>query len=670
MGGKLWRPRPLAIAVGIESRSIQRSTGLDLEVDVRLRCGRRLGAMRQRDVLIAIVLFALAALEVIVAGGTAAGLLLAAIFTLPVALRRRLPAAAVAGLVATPLVGHALGDPWDSMPISFAVALLIVEFSVAAYGAPATAVGGGLLAFAAAALGDVWLDQGQTELGVMAALAAGPWLAGWFARPLQREARELAALADRLEREREARTRLAVADERARLARELHDAVAHSVSAMMLQAAAAETVLTSSPADASSALRTVQELGRESIAELRRMLAILRTPGDAPAPEPVPERRRAPRRRPARYDLVLALACFAVAEWVALTEFVWTDSRLPGVLLMAAATLPLAIRRRFPLAVLAVATAAVALHQHLLDPVLVSPVAAIPGLIALYTVGAHSTPLRAAAGTAGAAVTFAVVDAAVWDEGLAWFLLVYTLIGGSFALSGHAVARHRRNAEELYTLTERLRREGDALARLAVVDERTRVARELHDTIANGVSVMVLQAGAAEQVLPAMPEQAREAAHAIQETGRSVHEELAALLGLLRTDEEDSPRAPQPGLEHLDALIGRMRQAGLPVVLRVDGQPAGLAPGVDASAYRVIQEALTNALKHGGDATEVTVSYEPAAIGLEVRSDGDPVDEGPPGHGLIGMRERVELYGGELRAGPEPGGGFAVRASLPLEERA
>jgi signal transduction histidine kinase len=622
----------------------------------------------RRDMLLALGLLAVAELEIVLAGATPAGVLLAGVFTLPLAFRRRRPLVAVAGLVATPLLARLLGDAWDTMPITFAVALLVVEFSVAAYSRPVTAVAGGLLAFAAAALGDVWVDDGEGELGVVAALAAGPWLAGWFARPLHHESEELAQLAAQLERRREAGARLAVADERARLARELHDAVAHSVSAMVVQAAAADAVMGSSPVEASASLRSVQELGRESITELRRMLRILRTSGEPPA-EPDPPAPRPPRHWPERYDAVLALACFAVAEWVALTHFVWNNSRLPGVALMALATLPLAVRRRFPVAVLVTSTIAVALYQNLLDPVLMSPLAAIPGLIGAYTVGAHATPARAAAGVAFAAVTLAVVEAAVWNEGLTWFLFVYALIGGSFALSGYAVRRHRRNAEQLHTLTQRLRREGDALARLAVVDERTRVARELHDTIANDVSVMVLQAGAAEQVLGSSPEQAHAAVQAVQETGRTVIGELAALLGLLHTDEEDSPRTPQPSLEHLDALVQRVRHAGLPVELRVDGEPSRLAPGVDASAYRVIQEALTNALKHSGDVpTAVTVSYAPTAIALEVRSAGAAVNDRPPGHGLIGMRERVELYGGELHAGPEAGGGFAVRASLPLED--
>ena len=415
----------------------------------------------------------------------------------------------------------------------------------------------------------------------------------------------------------------------------------------------------------------VQTLGRESVTELRRMLRILRTDEAPPAPAARPAARARPRAwHSTRLDIALALACFALAEWVVMTQFIWDRSRLTAALLMAVATLPLAVRRRFPVAVLLIAGGAVALHQHLLDPVAMPESAAIPVLIGLYTVGAHAAPARAVAAAAVSVLVATVVNAAYWDEGFGWFLFAYTLVGGSFVLSGFAVRRHRRNAEQLYTLTERLRREGDAVARLAVVDERTRMARELHDAIAHGVSVMVLQAGAAEQVMASSPDQAREAAHAVQDVGRSVLEELGQLLGVLHTDEDDSPRAPQPSLSQLDELVDGVRRAGLPVELRVDGEPAGLAPGIDASAYRVIQEALTNVLKHAGHVpTAVTVSWAPASLALEVLSEGDgaATRTNGEGHGLVGMRERVELYGGRLQAGPRAGGGFAVRAELPLE---
>ena len=271
------------------------------------------------------------------------------------------------------------------------------EYSVAAYGSAAAAILGGLSAFAGAALSESWSNE-DAEYGVIAAILAGPWLAGWFAGPLRRETQELSELAAELERRRDAGARVAVAEERAHLARELHDAVAHSVSAMMIQGAAAEAVLSDSPAEARRALQTVQTLGRASVTELRRMLQILRTDdGD----EPEPGRRWRPRAHRGRrlrwswqLDVALAAACFVVLQWVAWTEFTWQGSHLAPAVLMAVATLPLALRRRFPVTVLLTITAAGALHQVLLDPVRVPESTAIPLLIALYTVGAHA-PLRA-----------------------------------------------------------------------------------------------------------------------------------------------------------------------------------------------------------------------------------------------------------------------------------
>ena len=214
----------------------------------------------------------------------------------------------------------------------------------------------------------------------MAALAAGPWLAGWLARPLHREAQELAALAAQLERQREAGIRLAVADERARLARELHDAVAHSVSAMVVQAAAAEAVMTHSPAEASGSLRACRRWGARRSRSCARMLRILRDRRAAcrsprrrarARPPPAPAVVGAPRRR-------AGARLFAVVEWVALTQFAG-PLRLPGVLLMATATLPLALQQQFPLSVLVTSAVAIALYQRHLDPVLMSPSWRSPG---------------------------------------------------------------------------------------------------------------------------------------------------------------------------------------------------------------------------------------------------------------------------------------------------
>jgi signal transduction histidine kinase len=242
------------------------------------------------------------------------------------------------------------------------------------------------------------------------------------------------------------------------------------------------------------------------------------------------------------------------------------------------------------------------------------------------------------------------------------------LLLGAFVLvpwgAGRAVCAQRRQAEQLRVLARRLTAERDARARLAVTEERTRAARDLHDSIAHSVSVMVLQAGAAEAVLATAPERARAAMRAVTVQGRRALEELRAVLGVL----DPGAVPPAPGLDRLDALINAVRRAGLPAEVCVRGQRVPLPPAVEASAYRIIQEALTNALKHAGSApTTVTLAYAPAALAVEIRDAGAsrPARSGG-GHGLVGMRERAAAHGGALQAGGRESGGYSVRADLPL----
>jgi signal transduction histidine kinase len=200
-------------------------------------------------------------------------------------------------------------------------------------------------------------------------------------------------------------------------------------------------------------------------------------------------------------------------------------------------------------------------------------------------------------------------------------------------------------------------------------EERARIARELHDVIAHSVSVMVVQAGAARTLLIDDTAAAREALLAVERSGRQALEEMRRLLGILRRDQREAELLPQPGLDAAHVLVDQVRATGLPVALDVDGSPRPLAPGVDLSAYRILQEALTNTVKHANaSSASVRLRFSPAAVEVEIEDDGrGPVPNGNGGHGLIGMRERVELYGGELETGPREGGGFRVRARLPLE---
>jgi len=214
---------------------------------------------------------------------------------------------------------------------------------------------------------------------------------------------------------------------------------------------------------------------------------------------------------------------------------------------------------------------------------------------------------------------------------------------------------------------EMAERERELAAREAVVEERARIARELHDVIAHNVSMMVVQAGAERRVLDSANGSTREVLQTIEQIGRGALTEMRRLVGMLRSDGDD-PLAPQPGLDDVATLVGQVREAGLPVELTVEGERRDLPAGIELSAYRIVQEALTNALKHAGEAhAQVSVRYGADSLELEILDDGGAsAPASPGGHGLVGMRERVALYGGRFEASRRPGGGFAVRAKLPM----
>jgi signal transduction histidine kinase len=280
-------------------------------------------------------------------------------------------------------------------------------------------------------------------------------------------------------------------------------------------------------------------------------------------------------------------------------------------------------------------------------------------LVAAYSVAATATEARAALG--GAAVV-GVLWLQEWLEHGQDYLFVVLVFGGAWLL-GRLVQQWRSRAR-VAELNQ------DERARLAVAEERARIARELHDVVAHGVSVIAVQADAAQAVLDVDPERAREPLDVIRTSAREVLDEMRQLLALLRLDGDETVR-PQPGLADLAELVASVRGAGLPVGLEVSGEVRPLPAGADLSAYRIVQEALTNVLKHAGAVpASVRVRHEPQAVTVEVRnasagSGHRPASDGAGGHGLVGIRERVSLVGGALEAGPAPDGGFVVRASLP-----
>ena len=363
-----------------------------------------------------------------------------------------------------------------------------------------------------------------------------------------------------------------------------------------------------------------------------------------------------------------AVDAFLVALAVLAQIEAWVDpSQAPRAVTVPATLLwsvPLLFRRRFPLgAPLTVFGVLAAEAIAAGDAVTSSQVNAVALLAAFGVLGAHRE-LRLA--LAGAAVGYAALVTIIVNDDLAAAAAVPILVFAAVAwVIGRTIGEHGRRAEVLGERAERLERANAE----AVAGERARIARELHDVIAHSVSVMTVQAGAARLLLDEDPDRARAPLLAVEETGREALAEMRRLLGILRGDEERAALAPQPSIARIDALAEQVRTAGLPVDVHVEGEPRPLSPGVDLAAYRVVQEALTNALKHAGAArARVDLRYRDTALELAIMDDGRaPANGAGAGHGIVGMRERVSLYGGELRAGPRREGGFEVRATLPLE---
>ena len=330
--------------------------------------------------------------------------------------------------------------------------------------------------------------------------------------------------------------------------------------------------------------------------------------------------------------------------------------------LLALSVLPLAARRYRPLPVFGV-TLGAAVALELLE----GTFQAQASIVALYTIGAHCS--RRAAAWAAAATVAALGVMLV--NGPRWELIAGVALLAVYAAAwaiGDNMRTRRAHLRGLEEKAERLEQERIENVRRATAEEQARIARELHDVIAHSVSVMVVQAAAAGDVFDANPARAREALASVESTGRAALAELRRLLGNFRNG--DASYAPQPGLAGLDALAEQVRAAGVEVDVRVEGASAPLAAGLDLAAYRIVQEALTNTLKHAGATrATVTVRHRVSHVDLEVVDDGVAVARGDgSGHGIIGMRERASLYGGELRAAPRPEGGFGVFASLPVDE--
>jgi signal transduction histidine kinase len=363
-------------------------------------------------------------------------------------------------------------------------------------------------------------------------------------------------------------------------------------------------------------------------------------------------------RHPRAIDLGLVALLLVVGVGAALHRH---HLRGEAVVLAICEVLPLLWRRRHSASVVAV-VAAIALTSIALD-VWASP---LPLGVALYTLMSVRTDrvARAIGVAAIVAVAIAVLSAGGLEFGAAAARVVFLIAA---ALLGESIGSRRAYVREIEEKAERLEREQEIEAARATAEEQARIARELHDVVAHALSVVVVQAGAADDAFARDPDAARSSIGAIDDAARSALADLRRVLGILRPDGPDYE--PQAGLERVDRLIESVRATGLAVSLEIEGTQRPLPPSVEMSAYRIVQEALTNSLKHA-DAEQVRIRIRYGhTLDVDIRDDGRGATNGAatPGRGLIGMRERVSLLGGTLAAGPDSGGGYRVHADIPLE---
>ncbi len=381
---------------------------------------------------------------------------------------------------------------------------------------------------------------------------------------------------------------------------------------------------------------------------------------------------------PHAVDALLALGFTAAALWT-VAERVggdgpFRDDDFMGIALLLLQTLPIAVRSVAPLGALAVSVAAISVHIGVgYEGV---PAGTFAALVILYS-AASLTDIRqgilAALMTAAGITIYFTTDRG--DPSLTQAVGTYATYAAAWGLGIYTRSRREYTnvVEERANLLER---EREVRAREAVADERAHIARELHDVVGHALNLIVIQSGGAQRVFESKPDLARDSLASIETTGRQALTDMERMLGILRgARETDEVLSPQPGLSQVGSLAAQVAEAGLPVEVTVEGTPPETLPtSIDLSAYRIIQEALTNALKHAGPAhANVMVRYGPDSLELEIIDDGRGAavvraDGGEGGRGLIGMRERVGLFGGELSVGPRPEGGYRVHVKLPLGE--
>ena len=374
------------------------------------------------------------------------------------------------------------------------------------------------------------------------------------------------------------------------------------------------------------------------------------------------------------YWFELLIALLAIAGMLELVVGRDSPGAPPTTLWIAIPTVGVLVllllgRRRFPFAAPAgywLLAAAISFG----DGVLLAFVGSlsIVGLASAFLLGNLRNPLKAGAGLIIVVVGIVIVVYNIPGETASDLVFIPLRFVVAW-VAGYALRERAERAEEAEMRATLAERERDAAARVAVAEERARIARELHDIVAHAMSVMVLQVGAVRHKLPHGLEEDRDALGRVERAGRRALAEMRRLLGAMRRDGDGLELAPQPGLDGLDSLLEDVERAGLPARLHVDGDPYELPRAIDLSAYRIVQEGLTNSLKHANATrADVTVRYRDDELGIEVVDDGAGVATSDGlGHGLVGIRERVKIYGGDMNAGTPPEGGFVLSARLPID---
>jgi signal transduction histidine kinase len=376
------------------------------------------------------------------------------------------------------------------------------------------------------------------------------------------------------------------------------------------------------------------------------------------------------------YWFELLIALLAVAAMVQLI----VDRDSPGapttslwfsIPAMAVLVLPLLARRRFPFAAPAsywLLAAAITLIDGTLIPFVDS--LSVVGLAAAFLLGNLRDSKQAWLGLAIVTGTMLIVVHYIPGQQSASLYIFITLRYVAAWIAGYALRERSEQVEAAEVRAARAEREREAAARVAVAEERSRIARELHDIVAHAVSVMVLQVGAVRHKLPDAMAEDRDALRGVERAGRTALAEMRRLLAAMRPDGDEAELVPQPGLDGLNSLLAEVGRAGLPVELHLEGEPYPLPRGIDLSAYRIVQEGLTNVLKHAAASdADVIVRYRPDEVEIEVRDNGEGTSPSDGlGHGLVGIRERVKIFGGEMSARAEPEGGFVLSTRLPVVE--